>query len=160
MIAGRKILLRALLLIGFLMSVRNFSAQAILSGSMDPSIRVGSVVISEHILFVDLMVGDIVTYQQKNDSTSILITHRVTAISSDTSGGGYFETKGDANTNGDPYRVGKHQLVGRVVVNIPYLGSIVIWMRKHSYLLVSLGLFYALGSWLCFKGATTCGNTM
>src|SRR5687767_9549390 len=71
------------------------AALTVLTGSMTPEIAVGSVVVVRPVDPGTLRVGDVVTYQ-KTAGQAAYVTHRVTAINSDTDPV-TLTTKGDAN---------------------------------------------------------------
>lgn len=93
---------------------------AVLSGSMEPVIHTGSVVVVERVAGSDIAAGDIVSFRDPEDP-SRLITHRVLAI--EPAAEGYaVQTKGDANTGTELWLVAADGTVGRVRFHIPYLG--------------------------------------
>ena len=69
----------------------------IVSGSMEPAIKTGSIILSERADFSAVKVGDVISY----DNGSELITHRVVEINPD----GSLTVKGDANPKADQYQV-------------------------------------------------------
>lgn len=92
---------------------------AVLSGSMEPSLQVGSLVVSRPVDPETVLIGDIITFRlDRTDVT--LVTHRVNDIGH--SSPLYFETKGDANESPDPFTVPARNLVGKIVLHIPYAG--------------------------------------
>lgn len=94
---------------------------AVQSGSMEPALHTGSVVISKQ--FMVYKVGDIITYQNiKNSKTTI--THRVFKIENTKQGAVYF-SKGDANNVDDKTPILQSQILGKVIATIPFVGFIV-----------------------------------
>ena len=84
-----------------------------LSGSMQPTIEVGSLgIVHEEKNYKE---GDIVTYIK--DRT--LITHRIKEIKSDKE----IIVQGDANNIADE-PISKDMIEGRIILTIPYMGSI------------------------------------
>ena len=102
-------------------SAFGWSALSVPTGSMQPVLPVGSLVIIHRVSVPDLRVGDIITYQNPLD-TRKTITHRIVRtylISGHIPG---FITKGDANTVPDvPIPGGSVQ--GKVAWHVPYLGG-------------------------------------
>jgi len=90
----------------------------VLSGSMEPELSPGDVVIVDASASVE--VGDVITYRSPGDS--VPTTHRVVGERD----GGY-ETKGDANENVDAGLVGPEAVIGQVVLTIPLLGHVILW---------------------------------
>jgi len=100
----------------------NLESLVVMSGSMSPAIRVGSVA------FVgatdEVRVGDIVTFQNPRDpSTSF--THRVISIEE-----GKIKTKGDANKTPDGWELTKEGVIGKFIFSIPLLGYAVHFARR------------------------------
>jgi signal peptidase len=93
----------------------------VLSGSMEPSIRPGDVVVSVQDDPSNLNVGDIISFQKVETSKKTLITHRIVNIT-DENGTRYYQTKGDANDHADQLLTPQQNVVGKVVITIPYLG--------------------------------------
>jgi len=99
--------------------------EVVISGSMEPAIRTGSVVVVQPTRPEDIRTGDIVMYSSL-DVTS-LTTHRVVKIDNDP--GLRFVTKGDANNNPDIVPIQPDQIVGSVAITIPFLGYLAQFVR-------------------------------
>lgn len=121
----------ALLLVG----ARLFGLQvyAVLSGSMEPTYHVGSVIYVEPVDPSEIQVGDPITFVMNEELT--VATHRVVRIDAENS---HFYTKGDANENLDAAPVHFNNLLGKPVFTIPYLGYI------SSYVQSPPGMYYAI----------------
>jgi len=91
------------------------------SGSMNPSLEVGDLVIVQGIPPSDIHVEDIIIFGLPQGSRTI---HRVKRIQTLQNGTFQFKTKGDANSSEDAYWVSEQDVQGRVLYRIPYLG----WM--------------------------------
>lgn len=78
----------------------------VITGSMEPVIKVNSIVILEPVEFSDIEVGDIIRYTSYQGYS---VMHRV--ISKNVS---YLATKGDANEKPDTFAVMPDQVTGRV----------------------------------------------
>ena len=91
----------------------------IVSGSMEPSIPVGSVIYVEPIAPDAVIRGDIIAF----NSGDSVIAHRVVTNQVVE---GYYTTKGDANDGEDLSDVKYSQLIGRVVYHIPILGQLLM----------------------------------
>ena len=92
---------------------------AVLSGSMEPEVKVGSLVVTHSVDAEEIGVGDIITFRS-NTADVQMVTHRVIGIGRSSSL--YFETQGDANEDPDPATVPARNLVGKVSFHIPYWG--------------------------------------
>ena len=91
----------------------------VLSGSMEPSIHVGDIVVSSKVNIEDLREGDIITFRYEGERNCI--THRITKIMN-TEFGIFFKTKGDANEEEDIRPVRENEVIGKAILVIPYLG--------------------------------------
>lgn len=92
----------------------------VISGSMEPSIPTGSVVYVKETEASEIQTDDVIAYYSSED-TGAIITHRVVqnrVVS------GEFITKGDANDKEDVTPVSYERLIGKVILSIPFLGSV------------------------------------
>ncbi len=92
---------------------------AVLSGSMEPEVVTGSLVVTQAVDVEEIGVGDIITFRS-NTADEKMVTHRVIGIGQSSSL--YFETQGDANEDPDPFTVPARNLVGKVILHVPYWG--------------------------------------
>ncbi|MBI4032402.1 signal peptidase I [Candidatus Berkelbacteria bacterium] len=96
---------------------------SVLTGSMEPALSPGSLVVVKRVADVgNVAVGDVVSFQQPGQP-NMIITHRVSAIDS-VGGATFLKTKGDANSAPDPWRLSYGHLVGSVVWSAPIIGSV------------------------------------
>lgn len=94
----------------------------LLSGSMEPELKTGSLVlINTNERNPDI--GDIITYRMGTQK----VTHRVTGTSD-----GKYLTKGDANQYMDANPVASSQIVGKVFYKIPFLGYIIAKIQSKT----------------------------
>jgi len=93
-------------------------------GSMEPTIHKGSLVIDAPVTADMLKLGDIITFDHYDQTT----THRIVGVEG-TANGTLFSTKGDANQVGDPEPLTFPGRVGLVKLAIPGLGYAVAWMQ-------------------------------
>ncbi|OGO31543.1 MAG: signal peptidase I [Chloroflexi bacterium RBG_16_56_11] len=104
------------------------------SGSMDPALKTGGVVITRPVGPEQIAAGDIITFRSPvNDA---LTSHRVTM-----KGGGppyTFRTRGDANEEADPFAVTEDKVVGKVCFHLPYLGYVAGFVQTRLGLLLTL----------------------
>ena len=100
-----------------------YQSFAIGSGSMQPVIDVGDVVIVEKNNQID--VGDIVAYYY-ND---VIIIHRIIDIM-EVDNEVYYYSKGDANDDKDNYSIKESNIIGKVKFNIPFLGLPAVWLSN------------------------------
>lgn len=121
----------------------------VLTGSMSPTIKPGSLIVVKEIDDTDIKEGDIITF--KGNSTSNITTHRVVEVI-EKDKNIKFQTKGDANDVLDPMLIDGNLLVGKVVFDIPYMGQVMSFINQYRVIIVILIIAY-----LCFgtfyKGA-------
>jgi signal peptidase I len=92
----------------------------VMSGSMEPTISTGDVILAWPISPLDAKVGDVVTYRE-HGGKSRLITHRVRRIRI-ANGTVRFVTKGDSNTTVERWSMPEDATLGRVAFRLPKLG--------------------------------------
>jgi len=96
------------------------------SGSMEPAIKTGSVVLIKKQDTYSM--GDIITFANGGmDST----THRVTKTTV-VKGKEIFTTKGDANQGEDREAVGIDSILGKAVFSVPYLGYVMAFSKTQQ----------------------------
>ena len=98
------------------------------TGSMEPNIHVGDMVLIDQKVSVnDIHVGDVIQY----GLNSYTVIHRVEQKYQE-DGHTYFITKGDNNDDSDLKPVSEGQLKGKVIYRIPYVAIPTIWLNKLS----------------------------
>lgn len=96
-------------------SVMGYSALRLISGSMEPTYPVGTVVLVKKVDPAGLKVGDVISFYSRDPMISgIPNTHRIANINSKDSKLN-FVTHGDANMVEDPYLVEPEDVIGVVV---------------------------------------------
>jgi len=117
--------------------VFGFTPVIVVSGSMEPAIKVNDIIIVKKTHYSQLKPGDIVLYFNKLQDITII--HRLIEIN-----GGKAITKGDANFTSDiPFSV--TQIYGKYIVTIPYIGQIAKYIKTHVivyYLYAAILLVY------------------
>lgn len=112
-----------------LLALPFFGNQALIvrSGSMEPTIGVGSVVIVRQPVVDHYNIGDIISF--KFDQNTI-ITHRIIEVKN--SKGNYsYITKGDANEEADNWVVKHDNVIGSTYVAIPEVGRVLSFARSE-----------------------------
>lgn len=126
MVATAGAVLAALGVVGFLVvapRVVGGAALTVLSGSMSPTIPVGSVVLIKPVDdLLGLEPGAVITYQTSPTERS-LTTHRIVRFQPETEPPTYI-TKGDANRGEDIDPVPVGAIRGEVIAHVPYLGRL------------------------------------
>ncbi|MCR6623002.1 MAG: signal peptidase I [archaeon YNP-LCB-024-027] len=94
------------------------------SGSMEPTLNVGDVIIIRGVNPEDLKVGDIIVFNPPQPYyNGVPWVHRIISIQK-IGNEIYFRTRGDANAYPDPFTLTKSNIVGVMIGKIPYLGLI------------------------------------
>lgn len=96
---------------------------AVLSGSMEPGIPVGSVVVARPLAGEGVQIGDVITYQL---DASTMVTHRIVELDLENR---QVITKGDANDTVDAAPVSMQSIVGLMWFHIPFLGYVSVYLR-------------------------------
>lgn len=94
----------------------------VLTGSMEPKLPVGTLIVVRPTDPDELRVGDVITYQLRSGEPEV-VTHRIVAITTDGEER-TFATRGDANPSPDAAPVREVQIRGRLWYAIPYLGYV------------------------------------
>lgn len=90
----------------------------IVTGSMEPMIYAGDMVIIRTLAPEELKLGDVVQYK----SNEVFIFHRIIDIVEDKKKGTLYQTKGDNNTIADLELVKPQDIYGKVIYTIPKIG--------------------------------------
>jgi signal peptidase len=101
----------------------------VLSGSMEPTISTGDVVLVDDVDPADVEERDVITYLR--DGADTPTTHRVVGINEE-EGELSFVTKGDANEDPDAAPVAASEVMGRVVFTIPYIGYVIEFVNTPA----------------------------
>jgi signal peptidase len=118
----------------------------VLSGSMEPTLETGSVVVDEVIHPTDARIGDILTFSDPEDRDRE-ITHRLRDVRV-RGGTAYMVTRGDANDTGERWSVPVDGKVGRVVLHVPKLGHVRALAGSRNGYLILLFAVLVLGAWV------------
>lgn len=116
-----------------------FKPVVVYSGSMRPTLGVGSLAVDRVIPAGKVRVGDVITFNDPY-TKGRLVTHRVARIVSTPHGLAY-RTKGDANPTRDPWAIRLNDKVGHVAFDVPLAGY-VLWYA-HTREVRALLLFVA-----------------
>ena len=109
----------------------------VLTGSMEPTYSVGSVIYYKQVPKEEIKQGDAITFILKDNT---FVTHRVNKIEND-----MYETKGDANESPDPEKVKYENIKGKVQkLYIPYVGYYINFIGHNMYLIPIVVIILAL----------------
>jgi signal peptidase len=110
----------------------------VLSGSMEPTIPVGSMIFDREVDAAELARGDVVTFHPPGHPDK-LVSHRVVRVE-DTKRGSFLVTRGDANGVIDDWRIPAEGQGLRYEFHVPYLGYVVGGLLTPVGRLVALTL--------------------
>ena len=122
-------------------SIFGYSSLMVATGSMSGTIEEGDLIIIKDT--GDYKIGDIVTFFQDGDD--IPTTHRIINKEVTEDGVTYWETRGDANNSPDKRSITSDEIIGEVVVTIPYVGTFIDWAVEGGGLIYIIGIFLILG---------------
>lgn len=137
------LLIIVVILVLLLVGVRLFGIQVytVLSGSMEPTYKIGSVVYVKAVDYQALEAGDVITFMMAEDT---IVTHRIVDILSDQEDASTlrFQTKGDANNTIDGGLIHYKNVLGKPVFSIPKLGYLVYFIQRPPgvYLALAFGM--------------------
>lgn len=120
------VVLLAVALVG--VRVIGYTPYTILSGSMEPTYHVGSLIYVKEVDPAELEVGDAITFALSED---MIATHRIVEIVPDEDDPTVlrFKTKGDANDVEDGSLVHYKNVIGTPEFTIPYLGYVADYIQ-------------------------------
>lgn len=114
-------------LLTFVPSFIGYKPLVILSGSMEPVLKVGGILYYHEVDIDSFEENDILVYKTKNH----IISHRVVSKTDN----GYI-TRGDNNWNIDDGEIDKSQILGKGTNwSIPFLGYYTNFIYTHKYIL-------------------------
>jgi len=122
----------------------NYKLLKVLSGSMEPTIKTGSVVMVKPV--EEYKIGDIITFDL-SVSSKRPITHRIYDIKTRDKVL-FYVTKGDANNAPDMREIEEGSIIGKTILAIPFIGYGVDFIQKPiglTILIVSLALGVIIG---------------
>lgn len=101
------------------------SLYTIVSGSMEPNIKVWDVVISKKVKSPEeIKVGDVITFTSTSSiSRGMIVTHRVMEVKK-TNDGYKYKTKGDNNLSPDSAYAEYNNVIVKVILRVPQLGRV------------------------------------
>ena len=137
------VVILAILLVGArLIGLQVFT---VLSGSMEPTYHVGSLIYVKKVDPFQLKSGDVITFMLDEDTVA---THRVADVIPDEEDASVirFRTKGDANEAEDGSLVHYRNVIGTPVFTIPKLGYLANYIQHPpgTYVAISAGAILLL----------------
>lgn len=123
---GAIALIAVLLIVSAFPITGNIKFLTVLSGSMEPAIKMGSVVLVKPA--ADYKIGDVITFGEIS-KIKTPTTHRIYEIKVQGNQPVYI-TKGDANNAPDTREIQKRDVIGKVLFSVPYAGYAVDAAKK------------------------------
>ena len=121
------------------LKVAGFNLLTVLSGSMEPSYHVGSLIFVKNVDANTLKENDVITFMADEDT---IVTHRIYSVLNEVGDDGSitlkFRTKGDANTATDASLVDYRNVIGTPVLSIPYLGYVANFIQQPPGIYIAL----------------------
>jgi len=115
--------------------------EVVMSGSMEPSLKTGSLMLIRSVNPREYKVGDIVSFHPPLPN-KISVTHRITKLYFSDDGVPEMATKGDANTNGDPWVTSLGAIEGKKILAVPWIGYGILFLQTpYGFLGVALLTF-------------------
>lgn len=116
-------------------SLFGFSFFRVQSGSMEPTLQIGDVIMVQKTSAENIHKGDIVSYKaDEGEMDGNIVTHRVIAEPQPWGDEYILQTQGDANENQPDPEITSDQLVGKYVTTLWLMGKL------YSFFLTPVGL--------------------
>lgn len=131
----------AFLLVG--MRIFGLTPYTVLSGSMEPTYHVGSLIYVKDADPADLDVDDPITYLINNKT---VVTHRIIEViyADDGVTKTAFKTQGDNNEDPDGEPVPAANILGKPVFSIPLLGYVIFYIQRPPWNALAIGVLVLL----------------
>ena len=112
----------------FISGIFRFFLIGVASESMSPYINKGdAVLIDKSIPIKDMKKGDVIAYQNGDK----VIIHRIVTIDTNKDGVIIVDTKGDANNTNDNVELRDEDIIGKMVLKIPYIAWPTVWLKER-----------------------------
>ena len=134
----------------WLVRSQGWLVQTVATGSMEPTVPTGSVIVSRPVDPLDIRVGDVIVFRSPTGATvsggadgvfqateAMLITHRVVDVRGGADGP-TFRTQGDANEQEDPWDVSADMVRARYVTHVPAVGAFLAEPQLRRWLFMGV----------------------
>ena len=119
--------------------IGGFCPLIVLTGSMEPEISSGDLIIVKQVDGADVKENDVIAFFDPDGNGQSILTHRVVGIT-EKDGQTAFYTKGDANNTDDRLTVTADKLVGSYKFRIRGMGNVAMFMQTTTGLIVCVVL--------------------
>lgn len=120
-------------------TIFGYKALVISSGSMEPTLNIGDIVIIKETKQEQISKGNIITFRKDGYN----ITHRINDII-EKDGEKYYQTKGDKNTTNDADLVKYEEIEGVYVFKIDKIGSIITYAQNTTTIIIIICVIYLI----------------
>ncbi len=114
-----------------------YKAFSILSGSMEPTLHIGDMIIIKETNSEELKTNDIITFMEEGSA----VTHRIVEIVYE-DGKISYKTKGDANNANDSELVKAENIQGKYVGKIGKIGGLITKAKNTTTLVIIVIIIY------------------
>lgn len=115
-------------------TIGGYAPLIVLTGSMEPEIMGGDLIIVKQIEEGDVRVGDVIAFFDPSGNGTSIVTHRVIEIVDGEALS--FRTQGDANNTADRLPVPAKDLVGVYHSRVPGMGRVAMFMQTTAGLIL------------------------
>lgn len=131
----------------------------VLTGSMEPTLSPGSLIVVKPVPPAELRAGDVITFQIESGNPAVN-THRITQVVYDAQSRQRIQTQGDANSIPDRDLLVADQVRGRLWYSVPYLGhvnNVLSGDSRQVLFVVAIGGLGVYAVWM-FSSSTVDGR--
>lgn len=122
-------------------SIFGYKTFIITSGSMEPTISVGDVIIVKEVSQENIEIGDIITFSEGEYQ----VTHKIIDILNE-DGQNVYQTKGDANNTKDKEPVKYENIEGKYIFKIGKIGTVIMKLQNPIAIAVIAIIVYFIYS--------------
>ncbi|MCH5321314.1 MAG: signal peptidase I [Eubacterium sp.] len=115
--------------------IGGYAPLIVLTGSMEPEIMSGDLIIVKQIDGQDVKEKDVIAFFDPDGNGTSIVTHRVIEVY-EKEGTLYFKTQGDANDSADRLPVSEEDIVGIYLTRIGGAGNVAMFMQTTAGLIV------------------------
>ncbi|MFD2446634.1 signal peptidase I [Bacillus sp. CGMCC 1.16607] len=117
-------------------TILGYKVMTVLTGSMEPLIKPGDLIVVKSSETDTPSINDVITYRNSQNTP---VTHRIVEVVHQ-DGEEFFITQGDANNVRDEGLVSSKQIVGSLFFSIPKVGSIATFMKSSFGLMIVIAI--------------------
>jgi signal peptidase len=126
----------SIMIIWFTVGVFPIYPSVIITGSMEPLIKPGDVILVKKITGMEdiesLSINDVIQFKRDG----VLISHRIIEINADEEKGLLYKTKGDNNSGPDTELVKPQDIKGKIKYTVPKIGWLTLLIKSDKEILI------------------------